>query len=270
MSGLSACGWTNDEGIPLFDLNNADNFDRIHEWWKPWILHETSQPYFAELCQNIAQSHKELEQIRGIFPPKPQVFKVFEYGPPSVVIIGQDPYPTAGNAMGLSFSVPRSQPRPPSLLTIYKELERDGQLAGKAIPTHGDLTSWAEQSVMLLNVALTVRESNAGSHLGVGWGKFTDHVIERINKECEPGVVFMLWGNFAQQYETNIDTEKHCILRAGHPSPLNRTKPFVGCGHFSKANAMLAQNGRVPIRWASITDPSTTPATTLDSVQVKK
>lgn len=251
-SQLIKVGWTNEMGEPDYDLTAPSNFEKIHPWWKDWLINESQQPYFKKIGSEIAATHKELEGIRSIFPHKKNVFKVFEYGPPSVVILGQDPYPTEGNAMGLSFSVPRTQKRPQSLLTIYNELKRDKQL--QEVPSHGDLTSWADQSVMLLNTALTVRESTAGSHLGVGWGPFTHKVIERINVNCKPGVVFLLWGNYAQQYESQIDTKKHTVLKAGHPSPLNRAHPFLGCGHFSKANALLIESGRQPIRWASICD----------------
>jgi len=238
--------WSDGYEFALHDYPATD------AWWQEWLGQEMAQPYFRDISEQIKESHAGLEEIRAIFPPKSQVFKVFEQPQPSVVIIGQDPYPTPGNAMGLAFSVPRDQKRPKSLLTIYKELKRDPGVQFDTIPDHGDLSSWAAQSVMLLNSALTVRESNAGSHLGVGWNKFTDRVVERVSKESKPGVVFLLWGNYAQAYEKLIDTTRHHVLKAGHPSPLNATKPFVGCGHFSKTNELLVKSGYAPIQWNSI------------------
>lgn len=221
--------------------------DNTHEWWKPWLTEETRKPYFNDLVMLIADSHEHLENDRGIYPPKECVFKAFEYGEPSVVIIGQDPYPTPGNAMGLAFSTNDGAPQ--SLLTIYKELMRDPAIGMKTAPRHGDLTGWANQSVMLLNTALTVREGKAGSHLGLGWITFTEHVIDHINKACNAGVVFMLWGNHAQSFARLIDKQKHHVLAAGHPSPLNRTHPFIGCGHFSMANQLLLARHRRPVDW---------------------
>lgn len=243
MSALKNFGWSN------FDFD-IDAYPSVHAWWKQWLADEMNTAYFKKISDELKVSHEELEDDFGIFPPKPLVFKALEYGPPSVVIIGQDPYPTVGNAMGLCFSAPRTQPRPKSLTTIYKELVRDGNL--KAVVKHGDLTSWAEQSVMLLNTALTVREGNAGSHLGVGWQTLTDRIIARVSRDCGDGVVFLLWGAHAHAYEKLIDTKRHHVLKAGHPSPMNTSKPFVGCGHFSKTNELLVASGRQPIKWNSI------------------
>jgi uracil-DNA glycosylase len=234
-----------------YDMKIED-YPATHPWWHDWLTNEMTQPYFGDISKNIKSSHEGLEDIREIFPPKSQVFRVFEQPQPSVVIIGQDPYHTPGNAMGLAFSVPRDQKRPQSLLTIYKELKRDPNVQFDTIPNHGDLSSWSSQSVMLLNSALTVRESNAGSHLAVGWKKFTDRVVERVSKEGKSGTVFLLWGNYAHPYEKLIDTTRHHVLKAGHPSPLNTTHPFVGCGHFSKANDLLIKSGYPAIQWNSI------------------
>jgi uracil-DNA glycosylase len=198
---------------------------------------ELKKDYIAKLEKEIAESHEELEEL-AIYPPRHLVFRAFDYGEPNVVIVGQDPYHSPGAACGLSFSVPSEKRRPPSLLRIYKELARDPkiEMIDKDIPKHGDLSSWADQGVMLLNVALTVREGKAGSHMGLAdgaWKTFTRAVIKRINDEAELGVVWLLWGNFAQSFAGDIDATKHTIISSGHPSPLNRTNPFIGCGCFS-------------------------------------
>ena len=161
------------------------------------------------------------------------------------MILGQDPYHGPGQAHGLSFSVKPGVPFPPSLLNIFKEIKAD---LGKDMPPTGDLTRWADQGVFLLNATLTVRENQAGSHQNQGWETFTDEVIQAINRNCK-NVVFMLWGAYAQKKADLIDSDQHLILKAPHPSPLSAHRGFLGCGHFSKANHYLAENGLKPISW---------------------
>ena len=250
--GLTNSGWIDENGNPDYGFVLGED---VHAEWREWLGGELEKPYMKTLQDKIAKSHEELEEL-AIYPPRRLVFKAFAYGFPQCVILGQDPYIRENQACGLSFSVPRNQRRPQSLLNLYKEMARDPQisLAKEHIPKHGDLSSWAEQGVMLLNVALTVREGKSNSHMSLGWKTFTKAVIKRINDECPPGVVWLLWGNFAQSFAKNIDGTKHIVLKAGHPSPLNRSNPFIGSGTFSKANEALCAAGRAPIRWESIMD----------------
>jgi uracil-DNA glycosylase len=227
----------------------------IPPFWGDWLHNEIRQPYFKNLCDKIKESHEGLEELKTIFPPKDLVFQSFiTPAMPRVVILGQDPYINEGEAMGLSFSVPKTQKRPPSLLNVFKELVRDENIPNfKTLPAHGDLTSWALQGVMLLNVALTTREGKSGSHLSLGWKTFAQHAIEYINVNSN-GTVFMLWGNFAAEFAKHIDAKKHLVLISGHPSPLNTGKPFIGCNHFSLCNQYLTQHNVKPIRWESVID----------------
>jgi len=184
-----------------------------------------------------------------IHPPGPQIFAAFEATPfdaVKVVILGQDPYHGPGQAHGLSFSVPPGVPVPPSLQNMYKELRRD---LGIAPPDHGWLMPWARQGVLLLNAVLTVEEGRAGSHQGRGWEGFTDHVVDVLNRERE-GLVFLLWGSYAQAKGKVIDTQRHRVLRTTHPSPLSAHRGFLGSGHFSAANQYLVRQGATPIDWA--------------------
>jgi uracil-DNA glycosylase len=162
-----------------------------------------------------------------------------------VVILGQDPYHGSGQAMGLSFSVPKGIKPPPSLVNIFKELKSD---IGLPIPTNGDLTPWAKQGVLLLNAVLTVRENEPASHAKIGWMHFTDAVIKKISDD-KKGVVFLLWGKFAEQKQILIDETKHFVLKAAHPSPFSADKGFFGCKHFSKTNELLAKQGLQVIDW---------------------
>jgi uracil-DNA glycosylase len=162
-----------------------------------------------------------------------------------VVIIGQDPYHQPGQAHGLCFSVQQGVKIPPSLVNIYKELQSD---IGMTPPNHGYLESWAKQGVLLLNAVLTVVDSNANAHQGKGWEQFTDKVISTVNEQCE-NVVFMLWGSYAQKKGAVIDTSKHLVLKAPHPSPLSAHRGFLGCKHFSQANTYLAQHDKQEIDW---------------------
>ena len=182
------------------------------------------------------------------FPPAGQIFRAFDLCPfdkVRVVIIGQDPYHDVNQAHGLCFSVQDGVPAPPSLVNIYKELQRD---LGKPIPTSGNLTHWAEQGVLLLNATLTVEAHKAGSHQGKGWEELTDAAIQALNRQREH-IVFMLWGSYAQRKGQFIDRRRHLVLTAVHPSPLSAYRGFIGCGHFSQANAYLQQHGLSPIVW---------------------
>ena len=217
---------------------------KLEASWKRQIADEWKQPYFSNLVQFL-QSEKANEE--SIFPPENQIFAAFENTPfqqVKVVIIGQDPYHRVGQANGLAFSVAPGIRIPPSLNNIFKELNRD---IGITVPSNGDLSAWTKNGVLLLNATLTVRENLAGSHQKKGWEHFTDAVIKAISA-CRLNVVFMLWGNYAKQKAALIDSSKHLILEAAHPSPLARTG-FKGCAHFSKANAFLVKNNIQPIDW---------------------
>ena len=217
---------------------------KIESSWKQALQSEFEQPYFAELVRFL---HQEKQAGRAIFPPGGQIFKAFELTPldrVKVVILGQDPYHGYGQAMGLSFSVPEGVPAPPSLKNIFKEIEDDLGIRMSGSP---DLQPWARQGVLLLNAILTVRSGEAASHSGIGWQPFTDAVIRCISDRCE-GVVFLLWGNFARSKRALIDTSRHYVLEAPHPSPLARGA-FFGCRHFSQTNRILAAQGKTPINW---------------------
>ncbi len=184
-----------------------------------------------------------------IFPPGPEIFAAFDATPfddVRVVILGQDPYHGAGQAHGLCFSVRPGVRVPPSLDNIFKEIQRD---LGIARPDHGCLLPWARRGVLLLNAVLTVEEGRAGSHQGRGWEGFTDHVVDVLGRERE-GLVFMLWGSYAQAKGKVIDPRRHRVLRSTHPSPLSAHRGFLGCGHFSAANDYLVRNGGAPVDWS--------------------
>lgn len=218
----------------------------IEESWKTVLQPEFTKTYF----ENIA-AHLKTEKAQGktIFPPGSLIFNAFNKTPfdkLKVLLLGQDPYHGKGQAMGLSFSVPKGIKSPPSLINIFKELHDD---VGIPVPATGDLTSWAEQGVMLLNAALTVRVSEPNSHAKIGWHQFTDAVIKKVSDEKE-GVVFLLWGAFAHQKQELIDQTKHHVLKAAHPSPYSADKGFFGCRHFSKTNEFLTAQKQEPINWA--------------------
>ncbi|MBE6233808.1 MAG: uracil-DNA glycosylase [Bacteroidales bacterium] len=217
---------------------------KIEQSWKNALAAEFAKPYFASLA---AYLHKEKEEGRRIFPPGSQIFRAFELTPVDevkVVILGQDPYHGPGQAHGLSFSVPENMPAPPSLKNIFKEIEQD---LGIRMSGYPDLEKWARQGVLLLNAILTVRNGEAASHSRIGWEVFTDAVIKYISDNCE-GVVFLLWGNFARSKKALIDSTRHHVLEAAHPSPLARGA-FFGCRHFSQTNSILRSSGRKPIDW---------------------
>ena len=217
---------------------------KIDASWKKVLQDEFEKPYFAQLTNFVRDEYK----TKKIFPPGNMIFSAFDHCPfdkVKVVIIGQDPYHNDGQAHGLCFSVNTGVDFPPSLINIFKEIERD---LGKPMPTSGNLERWADQGVLLLNATLTVQAHSAGSHQGRGWETFTDAVIRKVAQEKEH-VVFMLWGNYAQQKGAVVDGQKHLVLKSVHPSPLSAYRGFIGCGHFSTANNYLISNGLNPINW---------------------
>ena len=219
---------------------------RLEPSWKArvgdWFGREDMRALAAFLRQRKAAG-------ATIYPPGGEIFAAFEATPfdaVKLVILGQDPYHGAGQAHGLCFSVRPGVPVPPSLLNIYKELERD---TGFIRPDHGCLLPWARRGVLLLNSVLTVEDGKPGSHQGRGWEGFTDHVVDVLNRECEQ-LVFLLWGSYAQKKGAVIDGRRHRVLKAPHPSPLSAHRGFLGCGHFSAANQYLARCGKTPIDWS--------------------
>lgn len=219
---------------------------QIEKSWKEVLRSEFGQPYFNEIVTFLKAEKK---QGKAIYPPGPFIFSAFNSTPfdkVKVVILGQDPYHNPGQAHGLSFSVPRQVPPPPSLINIFKELQTDLQLPPAP---HGNLEKWAEEGVLLLNAALTVEANKPMSHSKIGWHLFTDSVIRTISAK-KRHVAFMLWGGFAKTKQELIDRSKHLILTAAHPSPLSAHNGFFGCRHFSKANEWLKQKGMEPIDWS--------------------
>lgn len=214
--------------------------------WSNFIVNEQKKDYFIQLQRFI---FVESQAGKEIYPKVEERFKAFaltELEEVKVVILGQDPYHGEGQAHGLSFSVPDGVKIPPSLRNIYKELMDD--LQWEEPPKSGDLSAWAKQGVLLLNTVLTVEQSHAGSHAKKGWEQFTDNVIKHLNTKNE-GVVFLLWGNYAINKSKLIDSNKHCILTAAHPSPLSAYRGFLGCKHFSKTNRLLSAQGKSIISW---------------------
>jgi len=217
---------------------------RIEQSWKNVLQSEFDKTYFEQITDFVKT---ELLAGKTVYPPGKLIFNAFEKTPfdrLKVVILGQDPYHGAGQAHGLCFSVQHGIKPPPSLINIYKEIQND---VGITPPNHGCLEKWAEQGVFMLNSILTVRANEATSHSKIGWETFTDAVIGKIS-ELKHGVVFLLWGNFAKSKKYLIDTTKHFVLEAAHPSPL-AGNAFSGCKHFSKTNALLEQQGLSPINW---------------------
>lgn len=213
--------------------------------WSEAIGAEKSQAYFQQILNFV---HNERQAGKTIFPPPNEVFSAFaltDFENVKVVILGQDPYHGLNQAHGLAFSVKVGIEPPPSLVNIYKELATD---VGFQIPQHGYLVDWAKQGVLLLNTVLTVEQGKAHSHAEIGWERFTDKVIEQLNSHRE-NLVFLLWGSHAQKKGRFIDRHKHCVLTAPHPSPLSAYRGFLGCRHFSQANAYLRANGIEEINW---------------------
>ena len=218
---------------------------KIEESWKHILKDEFTKDYFLQIVTFI-----KTEKLAGkiIYPPGNLMFNAFEKTPFNnlkVVLLGQDPYHNKGQAHGLSFSVPDGISKPPSLINIFKELQKD---LGIPPPLYGNLEKWAEQGVLLLNASLTVRQNEPGSHSKIGWLQFTDSIIKKISDE-KKGVVFLLWGKFAQDKQPLIDETKHHVLKAAHPSPFSADKGFFGCKHFSKTNELLMKEGLQPIDW---------------------
>jgi uracil-DNA glycosylase len=223
---------------------------QIHPSWKQALKDEFGKPYFQQIV-TFLKTEKALQKT--IYPPGPLIFNAFNqthFDKVKVVIIGQDPYHGAGQAHGLSFSVQNGIKPPPSLVNIFKEIHSD---IGIDMPVgYGNLTSWAQQGVLLLNAALTVRAGEPFSHAKYGWAEFTDAVIQTISDQKE-NVVFVLWGKFAQEKQALIDETKHHVLKAAHPSPFSADKGFFGSKHFSKTNELLMKDGLQPIDWKLLT-----------------
>lgn len=219
---------------------------QLDESWKAVLQSEFDQTYMQRLREFLL-SEKQAGQT--IYPPGPEIFAALNATPfnkTQVVIIGQDPYHGPGQAQGLCFSVQQGVAVPPSLQNIYKELASDLNVP---VPAHGDLRSWADQGVLLLNAVLTVRAGQANSHQGMGWESFTDKVIATLNEQREK-LVFILWGSYAQKKGSVIDAEKHFVIRSPHPSPLSAYRGFFGSQPFSRCNAYLRQTGQAEINWA--------------------
>ena len=216
----------------------------IEEGWKSVLTDQFQSPYFRTLKEFLVEEKKKYT----LYPPGDLIFNAFQRTPfdrVKVVILGQDPYHGKGQAHGLCFSVPHGIPKPPSLVNIFKELSSD---LHTPVPEHGNLENWADQGVLLINATLTVRDSQAGSHQKHGWETFTNRVIEVISQEKD-GVVFLLWGRFAQAKESLIDGNKHHVLKSAHPSPLSAYNGFFGCRHFSLTNEYLEKHGKTGIDW---------------------
>ncbi|MBP8782848.1 MAG: uracil-DNA glycosylase [Paludibacter sp.] len=217
---------------------------KIEPSWKEALKDEFGKDYFGKLTDFVKTEYSS----KQIFPAGSQIFNAFDQCPfdkVKVVIIGQDPYHGPGQAHGLCFSVNDGVAFPPSLLNIFKEIERD---LGIPYPQSGNLTRWEQQGVLLLNATLTVEAHKAGSHQGKGWETFTDAAIRKLATEKQ-NIVFMLWGSYAQQKGAMIDASKHLVLKSVHPSPLSAYRGFIGCGHFSQANQFLEAKGLDKIHW---------------------
>ena len=223
----------------------AEGEIKLEESWKFALEGEFSEPYMADLKRFLVA---EKQAGKRIFPKGSEYFRALDLTPldeVKVVILGQDPYHGPGQAMGLCFSVPDGVPPPPSLRNIYEELARD---LGIPRPTTGDLTPWAERGVLLLNAVLTVSPGKPASHAGKGWELFTDRAIRELSERRE-GIVFLLWGRYAQDKGAIVDSTRHHVLEAPHPSPYSAASGYFGCCHFSKVNALLEAGGQEPIDW---------------------
>ena len=219
---------------------------KIEASWKEVLKDEFKKPYFKQIAEHLKT---EKSQGKTIYPPGSQIFHAFEATPfdqLKVVILGQDPYHGPRQAHGLSFSVQKGVPPPPSLINIFKELHED---VGAPIPNHGHLEKWAKQGVLLLNASLTVRAGEPMSHSKLGWDKFTNTVIEKVS-DLKENIVFVLWGRFAQEKKVLIDEKKHYVIKSAHPSPFSAKNGFFGSRPFSKINDYLVKHGIDPIDWA--------------------
>lgn len=218
---------------------------KIEPGWKEVLSPLFRRHFFLQLVTHLKT---EIASGKNIYPSGNLIFNAFwktPFNKVKVVILGQDPYHNPGQAHGLSFSVPEGVALPPSLQNIFKEIVDD---LGGVAPVSGDLSSWAEQGVLLLNAALTVRQNEPASHAKIGWTEFTDAVIATLSEQKE-GLVFLLWGKFAQDKQGLIDETRHTVLKAAHPSPFSAYKGFFGCRHFSRVNAILSSRGEAPIQW---------------------
>lgn len=221
----------------------------IEESWLKVLGAEFEQPYMKTLKTFLLEEKQNGNQV---YPKGTEIFNALNHTPfdkVKVVLLGQDPYHGVGQAHGLSFSVQKGMAIPPSLKNIYKELASD--IPTFSNPNHGNLTKWADEGVLLLNATLTVRAQEAGSHQGKGWEIFTDKIISKLSDE-RTGLVFLLWGRYAQNKSALIDSNKHTVLKAAHPSPFSAYNGFLGCKHFSKANEILEKEGKTPIDWQII------------------
>ncbi len=217
---------------------------RLEPSWKTHLSGEFEKPYFAQLAAFVRDEYA----AHAVYPPPKRIFAALDAVPfdkVRVVILGQDPYHGPGQANGLCFSVPEGVPKPPSLQNIFKEIHDD---LGLPIPKSGDLQHWADQGVLLLNATLTVAAGEAGSHQKHGWEEFTDAIVRKLSEERE-GLVFLLWGAYAQKKGAQIDRTRHLVLTTAHPSPLSAHNGFFGCRHFSKTNAYLIAKGGKPVEW---------------------
>jgi len=218
---------------------------KIESSWKAVLREEFDKPYFAEIARFIKE---EIKLGKTIYPPGKLIFNAFNKTPfdkVKCVILGQDPYHGRGQAHGLCFSVSDGVAPPPSLVNIFKELHAD---TGLPVPSSGNLEKWTGEGVLLLNSILTVAAGQPASHSKTGWEQFTDAVIRKISDE-KTGIIFLLWGRYAQNKQSLIDPNKHYILKAAHPSPFSANNGFFGCRHFSKTNELLQQQGKAPIDW---------------------
>ncbi len=217
---------------------------KIAESWKKILKDEFEKPYFHQLVNFVKSEYNKYK----VYPPGKLIFNAFDhcsFDDLKVVILGQDPYHGEGQANGLCFSVNTGIRKPPSLVNIFKEIQSD---IGNSIPESGNLERWAKQGILLLNATLTVRANHAGSHQNKGWETFTDAVIKQISDK-KSGIVFLLWGAYAQKKGTVIDKNKHYVLQSAHPSPFAAHRGFFGNKHFSKTNEFLVKNGKTPIKW---------------------
>jgi len=236
------------DNYPINDQTKREKYKidpQLESSWKALLKEEFNKPYFAEIKKFLVHAKNKEEHI---LPPGKMIFSAYNKTPVNkvkAIIIGQDPYHHPGQAHGLCFSVPKGIKPPPSLVNIFKEINKD---LGIPIPSHGNLEKWAGQGVLLLNSILTVKAKTPASHKNIGWEEFTNATIRKLSEEKQ-GLIFLLWGRFAQDKSSLIDSSKHHILTAAHPSPYSANNGFFGCNHFSITNEILKKNGNPPINW---------------------